>query len=724
MSTLVTTMTSSGTYTANAHLVPGSTVALQVFGQDGSPNGSGGIGGQGGYITGHIAVAASGTLTVNTGYHANGTGGSSGYYNGASGGSSCAVLQAGTLVAEAGGGGGAGGGSSGGGLSQGGNAANGSGGGNGTSTGGGGYPGIGGIDGGAGGTGVPGSASATSGANGSAGVGGNGGAGATGGGGGGGGGNSAYAGGGGGGGGGSAPGGGGGGGVSYFSATLLPDGAIGNTGTNGSTPSTVIFTEHVADAPLSPSLVTPSNGAYINNASSSSEFSWLPNPNADSGAYSAYALRYKISGAGSYTWWNGTTAQGTQIYVADTSADILLPIGTFTAGDSYNWSVSTQEGYYNLQGAYCSDNSFLATPGPQAIPTPPNPTNSSKPTITWSETLDSGDSQTFYRVVVYTAAQYGISGFVVGTSPSTWDSGVVASAATSATVGTALNQGLYFVAIQLTETGGIVGPWAISYQWRVAYDAPATPTLAVAPAVDVATKAPYNNCSITAHDNLVSQADSTFEAGGVASVGTSVAGTNCTRATDTTNKLDGSYALKCTKTTSTGTLQITQGPYPCSAGQTYLVMGSSKARATSRTYNVAIQWLNASGGVISSASGSGSADSTSAFVQNVFSGVAPAGAVNFDIVHTWLSCAISEIHDLDCVGAYLYTGSTPLWTLGGFVGNSWGTLEYSDDGGNTWLYVRNGNLVAIPVSTQQLQIRDYEFIPGKARMYQATVTGV
>src|SRR5207237_3596432 len=92
-----------------------------------------------------------------------------------------------------------------------------------------------------------------------------------------------------------------------------------------------------------------------------------------------------------------------------------------------------------------------------------NPTGAqtiSKPTISWTPTLAGGTSQTAYRAVVYNAAQYGAGGFTPGSGASVWDSGVVASAATSVVIPTMLSVGTFRAYVQITETGAETSAWA------------------------------------------------------------------------------------------------------------------------------------------------------------------------------------------------------------------------------------------------------------------------
>ena len=93
------------------------------------------------------------------------------------------------------------------------------------------------------------------------------------------------------------------------------------------------------------------------------------------------------------------------------------------------------------------------------------------PAVTWTHTLGGGDSQTKYRVIVYTKAQTLSTTFNPGSTAGVWDSGLVSSAATSVTVGTVLtNTTTYVVYVQITETGTVVSSWT-SKAFKVAFAA-------------------------------------------------------------------------------------------------------------------------------------------------------------------------------------------------------------------------------------------------------------
>lgn len=481
MSTQTTTYSTAGsfTYTAPSTLLNG-TVQVSVAAPAGAGYSASPPHGLGGAVQGTISVAASGTLTctvgdnISSGYHTGGAGSlGSGDANGGNGGGSSAIVQSSTVLIEAGGGGGAPGSSGtqsvfggGGGTTsfKGDDGFTNSSGGTGTYSGagggGGGHQGNGaaapastGTDAGGAGAGAAGSVNESPGASG-------------------------YS-----------IGGGGAGGQSYTAAsvaspTFIDNSHIGNVGS-------IQVTATVADAPLAPTLLSPANGAYLDTNAVGVTFKWTYNPGTDSGSQSYYCLRVSTDGA-AYQYWNATSGafQSSQVWNASSAGQAVIPAAVLADGHTYTWSVATEESHYNLAGPFASDQAITATAMPTVTVMAPSGTISSPtPAVTWTETLGSGDSQTSYRVCIYTASVAASAGFSPGVTTPTLDSGVVSSAATSWTVPSTLAQGSYVAYVQVTETGSISSQWASS-SFTVAYTGPSTPTVTVTAGNDAATGAP------------------------------------------------------------------------------------------------------------------------------------------------------------------------------------------------------------------------------------------
>lgn len=465
MSTQTTTITAPGstTYTAPATLLNGAVVAT-VYG---APGGifSGGVLAKSGRVAGTVTVAPSGALTcvvgdvitfgTSHGQHIGGGGSTGSIGVGAHGGGSSAVLAGATVLLEAGGGGGQGyNGATGGtgGLHPTGGNASSAGTTKGGGGGGGGHQGVG-SAGGTAGTGAGGAAP--------------GGGGQTGG----------------------TPGGGGGaGGTSFAAASGVSSVSYADGVGSGAASITVVAT--VADPPLAPTLTAPAPGAYLDSNAAGVPFTWTYQPAVDSGTQTGYALRVLISG--SYQYWNATSVafQGSIVWNTTTNHFVAVPAGLLPDGVSYNWSVATQESHYSLQGPFASDSVFTASAMPTvAVTAPAGSIATATPTVTWTEVLGGGLTQTSFRVVVYTLAVTLAGGFSPGVTTPTVDSGVVSSAALSWAVPTALAQGNWVVYVQVVETGAVASNWSSS-AFAIAYSGPAAPTLTATAGNDPATGAP------------------------------------------------------------------------------------------------------------------------------------------------------------------------------------------------------------------------------------------
>ena len=712
MSKQTTTYTTPGSnaYTAPATLLNGS-VAVTV---DGSPGAaaSGVNGGKGARVVGTCPIAASGTATAvvgdtgTNGQHAGGAGnaGTGGGTAGAHGGGSSGFTVGATLLIEAGGGGGAGGAKS--------SASGGAGGKGGLSAGNGGTGGsvsnAGSGDGGAGGggggnQGVGQAAPSSTISNGSPAPGGTapGGAGVQ---------EAAGA--------NFFGGGGGAGGKSFAGGTV--SGVTYSDGLVSAAQVQVVAT--VADAPLAPTLTAPANGASIDINAVGATFTWTYNPGTDSGSQSAYALRVSQDG-GAYQYWNATSQafQGTIVWNTQSSTSVVVPAAKLADGHTYTWSIATQENHYSLQGPFASDNTFTGTAQPTATITAPAGTVSvASPTVVWTEVLGGGDVQTAFRVVIYTQAVTGQPGFSPGVTTPTVDSGVVSSAAVSWAVpgASALAQGNWVAYVQITETGSLVSAWASS-SFTVAYDPPAKPLLSATPGIDPPTGIPTITLVVTGQDNIVSADDASFEN----SVGTWVAGANTTIVQSPTFADDGSDSLKLTATalgSVTANTATGISAYPVVGSTNYAATAAFRAGSTGRTFTLGINWYTAAGALISTSTGTGVADVTTGWTVATVAATAPSNAAFAGLVVTGASLAASEVHYLDEVGLFNET-TAPAWTRGGLVGSQVIVLQRSIDGGNTWTSVR-GPYPAVPTTTQQITVVDWEAPFGVNLVYQAFVT--
>lgn len=85
------------------------------------------------------------------------------------------------------------------------------------------------------------------------------------------------------------------------------------------------------------------------------------------------------------------------------------------------------------------------------------------------------------------------------------------------------------------------------------------------------------------------------------------------------------------------------------AGVSYTAFAYFLALSTPRNCTVGIQWYNAAGSTISTATSGSSADNTSTWIQVMETAVAPAGAVTAAVIVTVTSPANTEQHLVDSV---------------------------------------------------------------------------
>lgn len=492
MSVVRRSFTADGTFTAPTAML-GGTVSLDIRGAQGNDTGQGPLGGNGGQVTGSVALTIGDTLTIKVGkkagagYTAGGAGGAStgfAHLGANGGGSSAASNSSAVLLAVAGGGGGAGGGTTG--VFQ-------SYGGAGGSPGGPGQDGLGSNQGRAGGGassttvgagGAGGGAPSTAGAAGSGGVGGNGGGDGGSSGCGGGGGGAGQKGGGGGGGSLVFSGGGGAGGGSsfaqlpffganYFSGVQVGDGVV-------------VVTYTVADPPLKPSNISPGDST-ISNYEDGFTLSWQYNPGTDSGTQQAYAIR-RIDSASVTRYWNASSStwSATEVWNTSTVSDVVFPSGAYPiaggTGPGYSTQVATQgtngvKGPYGDLYHYTSANVITIT-----FTSPASSIATSTPSIAWTDSLSAGDTQASYRGVTYTQAQTLAAGFVPGITAGVHDTGVVAGTATSYTIpgGAGLLNGTTYVTyVRVVATPSTANTIWTPVTYTLAFTAPAPPVLSV-----------------------------------------------------------------------------------------------------------------------------------------------------------------------------------------------------------------------------------------------------
>lgn len=302
-------------------------------------------------------------------------------------------------------------------------------------------------------------------------------------------------------------------------AGATPTEIAASTGPSASAAAFTVALSGAFTAPAAPSLSAPPNTSYAD-AAGAITFTATYN-STDGASQSAYAMEIMVSGASAFSYWNASTSalQSTIVWNANSAAvgtqwSVTLPAALLADGNTYLWSMASQEAGASLQGPFAPAFSFVAQAGPVVTVTAPTGTVTAtdQPTATWTETLASGGVQTAYQIIV----ESGTYGTVPGAGTAVWASGVVSSSALSAPIAAVLANASYRVFVQITQTGPQLSPWAYN-TFTVTYTPPTAPTVSAVSAVDPTTGMPFIQITVTAAQTsvyaLVGRSDGIFVAG-------------------------------------------------------------------------------------------------------------------------------------------------------------------------------------------------------------------
>lgn len=471
-------------------------------------------------------------------------------------------------------------------------------------------------------------------------------------------------------------------------------------------------------APSAPVLRTPSNGSIVDLAAGHL-FDWdFTDPNAED-TQTAYYLRRKLSSASTYEYWNESTGlwQSTEIKNAKSQTDFTFVAGKWTNGNTYNWSVATEDAL-GFKGPYATDATVTASTGATVTVTGPvSPvTTTAQPVITWTFSDPEGDLQQFYHVVVFTLGQTQIGGFDPATSPNVWTTNEIPSEAVRGVqVGIALMNNQTYVAYVRLKTGGLYSAWT-SRAFSLALAPPMTPTV-------VATDVPESarvDVLIQGRDNLLSTQAASLD---TATTGWNPLANTAALTLETTTFKSGGGALRATSSvagnwgaqcnTQRATLQkAVENARYCAMAD--VRMGS----ATSRTVTVTLRFINADQNEVLHTVVASATVTNSAWTHLFVSGDAPTGTAYVDLIVTAFDAAAAgEAVLVD--EAKIAPGDEDTWSRGGLVGLTYVNLERSDDQGATWGEVRNAATLPLTLDNHQRSlIYDYEALPNNESIYR------
>lgn len=475
-------------------------------------------------------------------------------------------------------------------------------------------------------------------------------------------------------------------------------------------------------APNAPTLVSPSTGATVDFLLAADRlFDWtFSDPDAGD-TQSAWAFRRKISGAGSYEYWNvGTTSwQAGEVWNAGADGDYTFPAASWDNGTIYNWSVATKD-QAALVGPYASDFTVTGSDPPTVtlIGPPATVTTTSRPAAEWTFSDPEGDAQRSYHVRLFTPAQYNDPGFDpndTGLFPPVVDStDTLSSGARSWTPGADLTNGAtYRYYVRVSSAGGdMYSGWSFT-TFTMSLDTPAAPTL-------TATADNANGrviLALQARDNLLDANEASIETdatGWVADL--NQAATYPQRST--LEAANGSASLLM-RSGASGDMRVRGTPRKAvTAGSQYTALASFREQTATRNVRVLIRWYDAlaAGSLVGTTTGTDIAEAGGAFTQVSATAVAPVGATHAEAVLEVLATgAANEDHYADKMS--LAPGASTDWSRGGLLGDVEMIVEYSDDG-MTWATVRGADAITLDAD-QAATVYDYESPPGVSRSYRA-----
>lgn len=412
-------------------------------------------------------------------------------------------------------------------------------------------------------------------------------------------------------------------------------------------------------APNTPTLDSPANGATIY-ANQSNTFQFDATDPDTGDTRTGVALKVTIDGV--TRWWKSSTAtwETTEVFSAlggvsasfpDLDRQIVIPANEFNDFDtngSGTWSIAVQD----LAGAtspYSSTRSFTILPTPsQTI----SPSSIASAEAFGTSTVSPG-SVTVSPSAVASGEVFGsgtISPGAVTVSPSGIATEEVHGTQSISRFGTLEPVGIasqeafgtpsWQSIVSPRPIHGVAGSSATFSRASVAYDVKGRQV-----AVDVPRYEDVVNPNLLTLNEASIETDTTDWA----------SNSNSTLTKDTTTKMHGAASLKAASTAGGIHSIFCPNPsvtyFPVTPGVSYCMSAYLLAGTQGRNCRIDINWLDAVGAVVGSATqGATSLSSTTEWRRFYASGVCPAGAVNARITVRFSDAAIAvgEAHYLDC----------------------------------------------------------------------------
>lgn len=224
-------------------------------------------------------------------------------------------------------------------------------------------------------------------------------------------------------------------------------------------------------APYAPQLTSPGNGASSDLTDTTFEWTYASPYGV---AQQGYAIRFSLSSQpGVWSWFNGTVLVSSEVLIESAVTQVTIPSGLLLNGNSYSWEVRVQD-TNGILSPYSQPSLVVGAATPTVTITGPSGTQTvGSVTLTWLN--QNVTTVATWQVILYTQAQTQASGFVAGSSPWVWNSGLTLGSATSVVLPN-VPVGTFVAYVQISSITGALSawtPWTITYS----YTAPAQPTL-------------------------------------------------------------------------------------------------------------------------------------------------------------------------------------------------------------------------------------------------------